>query len=89
MKVHLAFILEDKAKTTKMDSYLLSLFEGWKSDPFSLVGRDGYLYGRGTTDDKGPIIALIYAIQDLLREGHPGTKVSWSHDLHFAFWDWE
>ena len=24
----------------------------WKSDPFSLQARDGYLYGRGVSDNK-------------------------------------
>jgi len=37
---------------------------GWRTDPFSLSGVDGYLYGRGTTDDKGPILAMLYAVQE-------------------------
>ena len=40
--------------------------EGWKSDPFSLSGRDGYLYGRGVTDNKGPIMAAACAAAELL-----------------------
>jgi acetylornithine deacetylase/succinyl-diaminopimelate desuccinylase-like protein len=40
--------------------------EGWDSDPFSLSGRNGYLYGRGVTDDKGPIIAIACAAAELL-----------------------
>lgn len=39
----------------------------WNSDPFKLVGRDGYLYGRGVSDNKGPIIAALYAVADLLQ----------------------
>ena len=31
--------------------------EGWESPPFVLTGKNGYLYGRGVTDDKGPILA--------------------------------
>ena len=34
---------------------------GWDSDPFTLTGKNGYLYGRGVTDDKGPIIAAACA----------------------------
>lgn len=39
---------------------------GWSSDPFSLTGRNGYLYGRGATDNKGPIMAVACAAADLL-----------------------
>ena len=37
----------------------------WSSDPFKLIGRNGYLYGRGTSDDKGPILAILFAAADL------------------------
>jgi di- and tripeptidase len=39
----------------------------WQTDPFKLEGRDGYLYGRGVSDNKGPIIAALYAVSDLLQ----------------------
>ncbi len=35
----------------------------WDSDPFKAEIRDGRMYGRGATDDKGPIIALISALE--------------------------
>ncbi|KAI8330555.1 hypothetical protein BD560DRAFT_416277 [Blakeslea trispora] len=41
----------------------------WGSDPFALTGKNGYLYGRGTSDNKGPIIASIFAVSELLKEG--------------------
>lgn len=34
----------------------------WESPPFALSGRDGYVYGRGASDNKGPLIALIHAV---------------------------
>jgi len=37
----------------------------WDSDPFKAEIRDGRMYGRGATDDKGPIIALLSAIEAL------------------------
>ncbi|KAF9568808.1 glutathione degradosome [Agrocybe pediades] len=40
--------------------------KGWNSDPFTLTGCNGYLYGRGATDNKGPIIAVASAAADLL-----------------------
>ena len=30
--------------------------EGWNSDPFKMTEKDGYVYGRGVTDDKGAVI---------------------------------
>ncbi|CBQ72518.1 conserved hypothetical protein [Sporisorium reilianum SRZ2] len=38
----------------------------WASDPFTLDGRDGYLYGRGVSDNKGPILAAACAVHHLL-----------------------
>lgn len=43
--------------------------DGWDTDPFSLEIKDGKVYGRGVTDDKGPAIAVIHAIKELLNEG--------------------
>jgi di- and tripeptidase len=40
----------------------------WKTDPFQMEGIDEYLYGRGTSDNKGPILAAIYAVAELIRE---------------------
>jgi di- and tripeptidase len=40
----------------------------WHTDPFQMEGIDGYLYGRGTSDNKGPIIAAIYAVAELIAE---------------------
>ncbi len=34
---------------------------GWNTDPFSLVEKNGFIYGRGVTDDKGPALAALYA----------------------------
>ncbi|KAK4224010.1 hypothetical protein QBC38DRAFT_33827 [Podospora fimiseda] len=42
--------------------------DNWENDPFKLTGRDGYLYGRGVSDNKGPIMAALYAVSDLLQE---------------------
>ncbi len=33
--------------------------------PFQLRPLNGYLYGRGVTDNKGPILAALYAVADL------------------------
>jgi succinyl-diaminopimelate desuccinylase len=40
--------------------------DGWDSDPFEPVERDGWLYGRGAADMKGSLAAFVTAIEDLL-----------------------
>lgn len=37
--------------------------DGWDTEPFELVEKDGKLYGRGSTDDKGPVIGWVHAIE--------------------------
>ncbi|KAH9999721.1 glutathione degradosome [Xylariaceae sp. FL0662B] len=39
----------------------------WDNDPFQLIGTNGYLYGRGVSDNKGPIMAALYAVTDLVQ----------------------
>lgn len=36
--------------------------DGWETEPFELVERDGKLFGRGSTDDKGPVLGWLHAI---------------------------
>lgn len=43
--------------------------EAWVSDPFAPEIRDGNLYGRGTSDDKGNLFMLIAAVQRLRAAG--------------------
>ncbi len=40
----------------------------WSSPPFQLDGRDGYVYGRGVTDNKGPILATLFAVSELYEQ---------------------
>ena len=40
--------------------------DGWKTDPWQLTSENEYLYGRGVTDDKGPILATLFAVKELL-----------------------
>lgn len=39
----------------------------WATDPFTATGANGFLYGRGVSDNKGPIIAALYAVTDLMQ----------------------
>ncbi len=37
--------------------------DGWTSDPYTLTERNGRLYARGILDNKGPILANLYALK--------------------------
>ncbi|EGN97989.1 hypothetical protein SERLA73DRAFT_169073 [Serpula lacrymans var. lacrymans S7.3] len=50
--------------------------EGWNSDPFTVTGRNGYLYGRGVTDNKGPILAVACAAAELLGKRSLGVDLT-------------
>lgn len=54
--------------------------ESWELPPFSGEIRDGFVYGRGTADMKGHLIALLTAAESLLEGG-----VRPRADLYFAF----
>ena len=41
----------------------------WQSDPFVMSERDGYWYGRGSADNKGPIAAIASTLIRLKRAG--------------------
>ncbi|MBR2673931.1 MAG: dipeptidase PepV [Mogibacterium sp.] len=43
--------------------------EGWEGDPFEMIEKDGFLYGRGVSDDKGPVVACLYALKAFKDEG--------------------
>lgn len=36
---------------------------GWETDPFDPVIKDGRIYARGSSDDKGPTMAAYYALK--------------------------
>lgn len=48
--------------------------KGWVKPPFAAEIADGYLYGRGVLDDKGPMIACLYAVKQLMDEGFKPSK---------------
>jgi len=43
--------------------------EGWIVNPFSAEIKDDFIYGRGTLDMKGHVVALLEAIESLLLQG--------------------
>lgn len=66
--VILATYGQDPAKKTLLvyghyDVQPANLSDGWTYDPFTLTESEGRLYGRGSTDDKGPILGWLCAIK--------------------------
>jgi acetylornithine deacetylase/succinyl-diaminopimelate desuccinylase-like protein len=48
--------------------------EDWTTDPFTLVEKDGYFYGRGTSDDKAMAAIFVDSFIRLRREGFQPTR---------------
>ena len=48
--------------------------DGWDSDPYEPEIRDGKLYARGSSDDKGPSVAAYYAVKIIKELGLPISK---------------
>ena len=48
--------------------------ENWKYPPFSGAIEEGYIWGRGTLDDKGCLMAILEAVEQLLREGYRPSR---------------
>jgi carboxypeptidase PM20D1 len=54
--------------------------EDWQIEPFSGIEADGYLWGRGALDDKGPLIATMEALEHLLGVGFVPVRT-----IHLVF----
>lgn len=48
----------------------------WDTPPYELTAKDGYLYGRGVADDKGPLLSALYGMYALKKSGfYPKKRV--------------
>jgi len=54
--------------------------DGWATEPFELVEKDGKMFGRGSTDDKGPVIGWINVL-----EAFKENKIDVPVNLKFCF----
>ncbi|XP_070169255.1 cytosolic non-specific dipeptidase [Polyergus mexicanus] len=54
--------------------------DGWDTEPFVLTEKDGKLFGRGSTDDKGPVLCWIHALQ-----AYKATGIDIPVNLKFVF----
>ncbi len=48
--------------------------DGWEQDPFGAEIIGGKMYGRGTSDDKGPAVAALFAMRAVLDAGFTPKK---------------
>ncbi len=66
-------VFEGKSKEIGLDilSHLdvVAAGTGWNTEPFSLVQKNGFIFGRGVADDKGPALASLYAARALKELG--------------------
>ncbi len=44
---------------------------GWDADPYTVREREGWLLGRGVSDDKGPLVVGLYALKFIKEAGIP------------------
>lgn len=65
--------MNDKAPCLDILAHLDVVAEGsgWDTDPYTVVEKDGWLYGRGTADDKGPAVVALYAMRAVRDLGIP------------------
>lgn len=64
----LGFLGNDPAKKTvcvygHLDVQPAKIEDGWDTEPFKLIEKDGKMYGRGSTDDKGPVLGWLNVIE--------------------------
>ncbi|KAH1177366.1 hypothetical protein KIL84_011068 [Mauremys mutica] len=74
--VILANIVKDPKKPTvcfygHMDVQLAKIEDGWSTEPYILTEKNGNLYGRGASDDKGQVLAVLNAIEALQKHELP------------------
>lgn len=48
--------------------------EDWSTDPYQLVEKDGYFYGRGTADDKFMAAAFVTSMARYKKEGYKPNR---------------
>ena len=71
---------------------------GWTTEPYKPVIKDGWLYGRGSADNKGPAAAALYSMKPpiILRRNFPllrmphfqcvtGKRESWKGNFHVPY----
>ena len=55
--------------------------EDWSMDPFTFAEKEGFFYGRGTSDDKSMASQFVANVIRLKEEGWKGERYGAFHDL--------
>lgn len=71
---------EDPSRTTVLlyghyDVQPVEPLELWKSDPFEPEVRDGFVYARGATDNKGQTFSHLIGLRRLMETGDPPVNL--------------
>lgn len=53
----------DKTFAILVHADVMPAGEGWDTNPFNMIIKDGKIYGRGVSDDKGPGLAAYYGLK--------------------------
>lgn len=70
--------------------------DGWRYPPYGATLEDGYLYARGSADDKGPTYAALFGAKALMASGLPlkrrvrlifGCNEESSFQCVYHYWD--
>jgi carboxypeptidase PM20D1 len=56
--------------------------EGWKYDPFSGTIAEGYIWGRGSLDDKCTLLGILESVEYLIKDGYKPSRTVY---LAFGF----
>lgn len=48
-----------------LDVQPADISDGWNTEPFKMTVKDDKFFGRGTTDDKGPVVGWLNAIETM------------------------
>jgi len=62
----------------------------WTHPPFSGILESGFIWGRGALDDKGSLIAILAAVEQLLQQGftpHRNVYLCFGHDEEVGGWE--
>ncbi|XP_008498902.2 N-fatty-acyl-amino acid synthase/hydrolase PM20D1 isoform X1 [Calypte anna] len=63
--------------------------EGWDFPPFSAAEHEGFIYGRGTLDNKNSAIGILQALEFLLRRNYRPSRsfyIGIGHDEEVSGW---